>query len=123
MKSNEDYLKELYSAVLIKSIENNTIIKSIGNAEQAIKSFSEQFESKEILKPIDDVYIKIWNPEQEQDVLNGIVKMRRYRFKGCSLDYSLQKIPSIDLGGFPYWLQINNDGTLEIETKKPMDLR
>ena len=120
MKSNEDYLKQLYCDVLLKSFDKEPIIKNaIINAKEAINSFSEQFESKEILKPLDEKYIKVWNPTQEEDVLNAVVRMRKYRFKGCSLDYSMQKVPSVELGKFPYWLQIYDNGTVQIITKKP----
>jgi hypothetical protein len=119
MKSNEEYLKELFCSTLLKSMEGASVVQAIKEANLAVNAFSEQFQSKEILKPLDYKYIRIWNPEQEVAVLNGVVKMRKYRFKGCSLDYSLQKIPSIELGGFPYWICINNDGTIQIETKNP----
>lgn len=119
MKDNEQFLKQLYCDVLIKSLNAVSIDLAIKDAEKAIDSFSKNFESKDILKPLDEALIKIWNPDQEKSVLNEIVKMRNYRFKGCSLNYSLQKIPSMDLGGFPYWLIINDNGTLQIETKNP----
>lgn len=119
MKSNEDYLKQLYCDVLLKSMSGALIGDAIKDAKKAINSFSEQFESKEILKPLDDKYIKVWNLTQEEEVLNSIVRMRKYRFKGCSLDYSMQKIPSVELGKFPYWLQVYDNGTIQIITKKP----
>lgn len=119
MKSNEDYLKQLFCDVLLKSMNESSVATSIRRATQAINAFSEQFEPNEILKPLDSQYIKIWNPEQEEKVLSAVVRMRKFRFKGCSLDYSMQKIPSIELGGFPYWLCINDNGTIQIETKNP----
>jgi hypothetical protein len=120
MKSNEDYLKELYSNVLLSYLNKENIIENaIKSAKIAINDFSNQFESKEILKPLDYKYIRIFSTEQELDVLNGLVKMRNFRFKGCSLDYSIQKIPSVELGGFPYWIFISDNGTIEIETKNP----
>ena len=119
MKDNEQFLKQLYCDVLIKSLNAVSIDLAIKDAEKAIDSFSKNFESKDILKPLDETLIKIWNPTQETSILNGLVKMRNYRFKGCSFNYSLQKIPSMDLGGFPYWLIINDNGTLQIETKNP----
>lgn len=119
MKTNEEYIKELYCNVLLKSMNGASIERAIKDAELAIISFNNQFKPVDILKPIDSSIIKIWNPEQEQNVLNGLVVMRRFRFKGCSHEYSVQKIPSVDLGGFPYWLVINDEGTLQIETNNP----
>ena len=119
MKTNEEIIKELYCNVLLKSMNGASIERAIKDAELAIIAFNNQFKPVDILKPIDSSIIKIWNPEQEKDVLNGLVVMRRFRFKGCSHSYSEQKTPSIDLGGFPYWLVINDEGTLQIETNNP----
>jgi hypothetical protein len=119
MKTNEEIIKELYCNVLLKSMNGASIERAIKDAELAIIAFNNQFKLVDILKPIDSSIIKIWNPEQEKDVLNGLVVMRRFRFKGCSYLYSEQKTPSIDLGGFPYWLVINDEGTLQIKTNNP----
>lgn len=119
MKTNEEIIKELYCNVLLKSMTNESIEKAIKNAEIAVISFNYQFEPVDILKPIDSSVIKIWDSKQENDILNSLVKMRRFRFKGCSYSYSEKKIPSNELGVFPYWLIINTEGTLQIETKNP----
>jgi len=119
MKTNEEIIKELYCNVLLKSMSGASVEIAIKDAELAVTAFSNQFEPVDILKPIDDSIIKIYNPEQEINVLNSLVKMRKFRFKGCSYSYSETKVPSTDLGGFPYWLIINTEGTLQIETKNP----
>jgi len=119
MKTHEEIIKELYCNVLLKSMNGASIERAIKDAELAVKSFTEFFIPKDIVSSFESQAIKIWNPSQEEDVLNGLINLRKYRFKGCDYEYSSKKIPSLDLGGFPYWLVINDEGTLQIEPNNP----
>jgi hypothetical protein len=119
MKTNEEIIKELYCNVLLKSMNAVSIGMAIKDAELAVEKFTEFFTPKDIVSSFESQAIKIWNPSQEEDVLNGLINLRKYRFKGCDYEYSAKKIPSLDLGGFPYWLVINDEGTLQIEPNNP----
>lgn len=118
MKSNEEYLKDLFCSIYIQTSLKNSPEIANKDAVFAVNNFNIQFGNTEMITTIDDGFVKIYNETIEKQMLEDLIHIRNYRFQGCTSEMSKKIIPSKKIK-FPYWLKINDNATVQVEPKNP----